>query len=197
MPWTPPPLKTERLYLAAPDETAQPAFAADGRSAAEKNLPGLPSNWKIFLKETDQPIKTGSSAKDYALKGVVEIGPGAQDHGAPLGGGNVNHGAPIGTIGYIRWDRDARLGEIGFILMNIHTGKGFMTEACRAVLSFGFEGMGLEIVEAKSLPNNAASIRVLEKIGMKKEGRVQARLSSKGALVDLDLFSVRRGPEQP
>ena len=185
MPWTPPLLKTERLCLAAPDDAAQPAFIPDGRSAAEKNLPGLPSNWKIFLKETDQPIKIGSSAKDpnERRKSSLEE--------------TYVHGAPIGTIGYIRWDRDARLGEIGFILMNIHTGKGFMTEACRAVLSFGFEGMGLEIVEAKSLPNNAASIRVLEKIGMKKEGRVQARLSSKGALVDLDLFSVRRGPEQP
>lgn len=157
MPWTPPPLKTERLTLAAPDDSAQPAFAADGRSAAEQHLPGLPSNWKIFLKETNEPI---------------------------------------GTIGYIRWEREARLGEIGFILMNIHTGRGYMTEACRAVAAFGFEGMGLTAVEAKSLPNNAASIRVLEKIGMKKEGRVQARLSSKGALVDLDLFLLRKRPEQ-
>ena len=160
MPWTPPPLKTERLFLAAPDEAAQPAFASDGRTAARHRLPGLPSNWKIFLKETDQPIC---------------------------------------TIGYIRWDREARVGEIGFILMNIHTGKGYMTEACRAVVRFGFEEMGLLTVEAKSLPNNAASIRVLEKIGMKKEGRVQARLSAKGALVDLDLFSIGKGPrsEQP
>ena len=158
MPWTPPPLKTERLYLAAPDEAAQPAFVSDGRRAAEQGLPGLPSNWKIFLKESDQPI---------------------------------------GTVGYIRWDRETGVGEIGFILMNIHTGQGFMTEACRAVVAFGFEGMGLAAVEAKSLPNNGASIRVLEKLGMKKEGRVQARLSSKGALVDLDLFSIRKIPEQP
>jgi ribosomal-protein-alanine N-acetyltransferase len=158
MPWTPPLLKTDRLILAAPDDAAQPAFLLDGRSAAEQALPGLPSNWKIFLKETEQPI---------------------------------------GTIGYIRWEREARLAEIGFILMNIHTGKGFMTEACKAVVAFGFEGMELAVVEAKSLPNNAASIRVLEKIGMKKEGRVQARLSSKGALVDLDLFSIRRRLEEP
>lgn len=158
MPWTPPRLETERLYLAAPDDAVQPAFIPDGRSAAEQNLPGLPSNWKIYLKETDQPI---------------------------------------GTIGYIRWERNARLGEVGFILMNIHTGKGYMTEACRAVIAFGFDGMGLDAVEAKSLPQNGASIRVLEKVGMKKTGRVQARLSAKGALVDLDLFLLRKGPEQP
>lgn len=156
MPWTPPLLKTERLYLAAPEDAVQPAFAPDGRTAPEQNLPGLPSNWKIFLKEA---------------------------------------GEPIGTVGYIRWEREARLGEIGFILMNVHTGRGYMTEACRAVVAFGFERMGLDLIEAKSLPNNAASIRVLEKIGMKKEGRVRARLSSKGALVDLDLFLLRRSQE--
>ena len=88
--------------------------------------------------------------------------------------------------------REARRGEIGFILMNTYTGKGYMTEACRAALDFGFRGMGLEGVEAKSFPNNAASLRVLEKIGMRKVRRVQARLSSKGPLVELDLFEIKR-----
>ncbi len=153
MAWTPPILKTDRLYLSGPDDAAQPAFVEDGRSAAAQRLPGLPSNWKIHLKESKEPI---------------------------------------GTIGYIGWDREARRAEVGFILMNIYTGKGYMTEACRAVIDFGFEGMELESVEAKSLPNNVASIRVLEKVGMKREGRVQGRLSSKGPLVDLDLFRIKR-----
>lgn len=153
MPWTPPLLKTERLYLAGPEDAAQPAFVSDGRDAAAQRLSGLPSNWKIYLREREEPI---------------------------------------GTIGFIGWDREARLGEVGFILMNIHTGRGYMTEACRAVIDFGFEGMALEVVEAKSLPNNLASIRVLEKAGMRREGRVQGRLSSKGPLVDLDLFQIRR-----
>ncbi len=153
MPWTPPVLKTERLYLSGPDDAAQPAFAPDGRDAVAQGLPGLPSNWKIYLREGDEPI---------------------------------------GTIGLIGWDRESRLAEVGFILMNIHTRRGYMTEACRAVIDFAFEGMGLEIVEAKSLPNNAASIRVLEKVGMKREGRLQGRLYSKGPLVDLDLFRITR-----
>lgn len=153
MPWTPPSLKTERLFLAGPDDAAQPAFEWNGRDAAAQGLPGLPSNWKIYLKEENQPI---------------------------------------GTVGYIRWEREARLAEIGFILMNIYTGRGYMTEACRAVVDFGFEGMGLEVVEAKALPNNLASIRVLQKIGMTLQGRVQGRLSSKGPLIDLDLFTLAK-----
>ncbi|MBI3804606.1 MAG: GNAT family N-acetyltransferase [Nitrospirae bacterium] len=157
MPWTPPPLKTEHLYLVGPDDAVQPAFAWNGRDAAAQALPGLPSNWKIHLAESDQPI---------------------------------------GTIGYIRWEREARSAEVGFILMNIYTGRGYMTEACRAVVGFGFEGMGLDRVEAKSLPNNLASIRVLEKVGMTCEGRFQGRLSSKGPLVDLDLFSIKKAAWQ-
>lgn len=157
MPWTPPPLETERLYLEAPEDGIQPAFTRDGPNAVEQNLPGTPSNWRIYLKGTDRPV---------------------------------------GTIGFIRWEREAGIGEIGFIMMNIHTGKGYMTEACRAVLAFGFKGMGLDRVEAKSLPKNAASIRVLEKIGMQRKGTVQARLSSKGPLVDLELFSIGKGEEE-
>lgn len=153
MSWTPPLLKTPRLYLAGPDDSPQPAFAPDGRDAAAQRLPGLPSNWKIHLEESRDPI---------------------------------------GTIGFIEWDRETRRAEIGFILMNIHTGRGYMTEACRAVIDFGFQGMGLERVEAKSLLNNPASMRVLEKAGMTREGRVQGRLSAKGPLVDLDLFRITR-----
>lgn len=153
MPWTPPILKTARLSLAGPDDAVQPLFVLDGRDAAAQALPGLPSNWKIYLKESEEPI---------------------------------------GTIGYIGWDRETRLAEVGFILMNIHTGRGYMTEACRAVVDFGFEGMGLAMVEAKSLPNNLASIRVLEKVGMKREARIQGRLSSKGPPVDLDLFRIKK-----
>ncbi|MFQ5579414.1 MAG: GNAT family N-acetyltransferase [Nitrospiria bacterium] len=149
MSWRPPPLTTERLYLAAPDDTAQPVFSPDGGSALEQELPGLPSNWKIFVKESDEPI---------------------------------------GSIGFIRWEGEARLGELGFILSNKYTGRGYMTESCKAVLAFGLDRMGLETIEAKSLPNNAASLRVLEKAGMVKKDYVRARLWSKGPLVDLERF---------
>lgn len=153
MPWTPPRLDTERLYLLAPDDGKQPQFVFDGRNAVEQNLFDLPSNWKIFLKETDEPV---------------------------------------GTIGFIRWEPNDRSAEIGFIMMNMHTGRGYMTEGGIAVLAFGFEEMGAIVIEAKSLPWNAASLRVLEKIGMKKERRILAQMSSKAPLVDMDLFVIRK-----
>ncbi|MEO2055410.1 MAG: GNAT family N-acetyltransferase [Nitrospira sp.] len=146
-------MTTERLYLAAPDDVAQPLFSLDDGSAQEQALPGLPSNWRIFIRES---------------------------------------GEPIGSIGFIRWEGEARLGELGFILMSKYTGRGYMTEACKAVLSFGLHQMGLETIEAVSLPKNAASLRVLEKSGMEKKDCVRARLWSKGPLVDLERFVLRK-----
>lgn len=49
-------------------------------------------------------------------------------------------------------------------------GRGFVTEASRASLRFGFEEAHLERIVAVSLPENAASRRVMEKLGMKLEG---------------------------
>jgi len=101
-------------------------------------------------------------------------------------------GQKIGMAGFIRWEAARRLGEIGFFIAPAFRGGGYMTEAGSAVLAFGFSGMRLSTIEAKTLPENSASVRVLEKIGMKKVARVQGRLSSKGALVDLDLYVIQR-----
>ncbi len=155
MSWTPPTLTTVRLLLACPPDVVQPVFLQDGQSAPARDLPGLPSNWRIHLD-----------------------------------------GCPIGIVGFIRWERNTGLGEIGFSLTRSFRGQGYMTEACRAVIAFGFSAMGLGVVEAKSLPNNLASVRVLARIGMTQVARVQGRLSSQGALVDLDIYQIRRPVSQ-
>jgi len=101
-------------------------------------------------------------------------------------------GVPIGMVGFIRWETARRLGEIGFFIAPAYRGAGYMEEAGMAVIAFGFSGMGLSVIEAKTLPENTASVRVLEKIGMKKVARVQERLSSKRVPVDLDLYAIQR-----
>lgn len=153
MPWTPPSLTTERLYLVSLNDLTQPEFVFENRPDDAKRLPGLPSNWTACLKENRQPV---------------------------------------GSAGYVRWDREENVGEIGFIMMHPYRNKGYMTEALKAILDFGFKGMGLVLIEAKTLPANVASVRVLEKIGMKKERRICGRLSSKGPLLDFDLFLIGR-----
>lgn len=62
-----------------------------------------------------------------------------------------------------------RGGEIGFTLHPDHQGRGYATEAARAVLALAFDGYGLHRVIGRAEPRNLASVRVLEKLGMRRE----------------------------
>lgn len=101
----------------------------------------------------------------------------------------------IGIVGFIRWERERRCAEIGFGLAKEFAGKGLMTEACRAVLAFGFREMGLTRIEAKCQPANVASARVLEKSGMIREVTVRGRVHSKAEEEDFWLYAIEQGGE--
>ncbi len=57
--------------------------------------------------------------------------------------------------------------EVGFLLDRRCWGKGYATEAARASLQFGFERFHLDHIIALVHPENAASLRVIEKCGMR------------------------------
>ena len=63
-----------------------------------------------------------------------------------------------------------RQGEIGFVFHPDHQGHGYATEASRALLAYAFEHHSLHRVYARLEPRNEASARVLEKLGMRREG---------------------------
>jgi len=96
----------------------------------------------------------------------------------------------IGSIGFIRRECELGLAELGFILKHSERRQGYMSEACRAVIDFGFQCLALKIVEGRSMPHNEASVRLLRKVGLRKTGSVSARLSQKGACVDLDVYRI-------
>ncbi len=60
--------------------------------------------------------------------------------------------------------------ELGYTLSRAAWGRGFATEAARAVLRWAFAGLGLERVVAVADPANAASLHVLDKLGMRRVG---------------------------
>lgn len=102
-------------------------------------------------------------------------------------------GRLIGTIGFMWWNRECRSAEVGYSLSRAHWNRGLMTEALGAVLRFGFDEMDLHRVEAQHEVDNPASGRVMEKVGMKKEGVLRGRLFNKGRFVDVALYAVLRG----
>jgi ribosomal-protein-alanine N-acetyltransferase len=72
-------------------------------------------------------------------------------------------------LGFCGLNYNDRLREVdvGFRLMRRYWGRGYATEAARASLRHGFEAYGLGKIVGRALPDNLASPRVLEKIGMR------------------------------
>ena len=61
--------------------------------------------------------------------------------------------------------------ELGYTLARAAWGRGYATEAARAVLRWGFAGLRLHRIVAVADPANTASLHVLEKLGMTRRGR--------------------------
>jgi RimJ/RimL family protein N-acetyltransferase len=81
-------------------------------------------------------------------------------------------GEVIGFAG-LKYLADSQEVDIGFRLLPAYWGQGLATEACRAVLDFGRTNLGLKRVIGLVDPQNIASVRVLEKLGLTLTGQVE------------------------
>lgn len=98
----------------------------------------------------------------------------------------------IGSIGFNYLDYENERAEIGYDLGYSYWGKGYATEAIRAVTSYGFESLHLNRVEAKVDPDNLNSIKVLKKLRFVEEGKLRQYEKSNGKFVDLIMLSMLR-----
>lgn len=94
----------------------------------------------------------------------------------------------FGTVGFGRWGcylrgREKLIGfcglkylpdvgevDLGYRFLPEYWGQGLATEACRASVKFGFHTIQLQQIIAHVMPENTASIRVLEKVNMQLDG---------------------------
>ncbi len=82
---------------------------------------------------------------------------------------NKNQGQIIGNCGIRVNDPDLREANIGYELDPSYWGKGYATEAAAEILRFGFVELGMHRIWAETIANNTGSVRVLEKLGMRRE----------------------------
>lgn len=82
--------------------------------------------------------------------------------------------------------------SLGYWMSVRHARQGLMREAVGAMLAYAFEELGLSRVEAGTLPENAASRRLLETSGFKYEGVAQAYLQINGRWRDHVLYAALR-----
>jgi ribosomal-protein-alanine N-acetyltransferase len=99
----------------------------------------------------------------------------------------------FGMVFLHSWQRHHRKAEIAFNLARERWRHGFATEAAAAVLAFAFGPLELNRVEATCMPDNPASRRVLQKLGMRHEGRMRRSHHRHDGFHDMDLFAVLRG----
>lgn len=87
--------------------------------------------------------------------------------------------------------------ELGFWLGQDFWNRGYCTEASKAIVEFGFETLGLFRVTAHHLSRNPASGRVLEKIGMTKEGVRRKHVRKWGVFEDVVLYGMISSDPRP
>ena len=80
--------------------------------------------------------------------------------------------------------RKHRQGEIGYALGINFRGQGYATEAAAALIEYAFETLGLHRVHATTSSGNPDSFRVMERLGMKQEGRMREATFKDGTWLD-------------
>jgi ribosomal-protein-alanine N-acetyltransferase len=96
----------------------------------------------------------------------------------------------IGSCDFISWFPDHFRAEIGYALARKYWGYSYMTEAVRKIIDFGFMTSMLNRIQAMCEPDNLASARVMEKVGMTYEGILRGFHFQNGACQDMKIYSI-------
>jgi [ribosomal protein S5]-alanine N-acetyltransferase len=171
-----PTLRTERLVLrpfAMSDADAVTALAGAREVAATTLLiphPYQKSDAEKWIAGHEAEFASGAGA-DFAI--VVRDGP------------------VVGAIG-LRLSKEHNRADLGYWIGVRFWGCGYATEAGREILRYGFLDRGMERLTAHHFATNPASGRVIEKLGLKKEGVFPRHVRKWGEYVDCVMFGVLR-----
>lgn len=168
-----PVLETERLILRAPhlgDVNAVAALANDKRIA--ENTRRIPHPYRR------------SDAEDFIA--AVNVPSGEIAFVIALRDGPI-----VGACGLAMQDDPAP--DVGYWLGVKHWGKGYATEAVRAVIDYAFTDLGHDSLSAGARVTNPASRRILEKCGFQWTGVGLCRIQSLKSSAPIDRFRLDRG----
>ncbi len=172
-------LRRDELHLRPPEledaETLHRAFNDDG-----------------ILVPGDFPFD--APTLDSVREMIGEQLPAALESGTlvPLVTVDEASGRILGGAALHRVDRERSIGEIGYWLLPEARGHGVATRVARIVAEWGFD-LGLQRIEAMTLPENTASQRVLERAGFTREGVLRSLPRQRGGRGDMILFSLLPG----
>jgi [ribosomal protein S5]-alanine N-acetyltransferase len=96
----------------------------------------------------------------------------------------------IGYLGFWRIDSRHCRGEIGYALHPDYWNKGYMKETADTLIEFGFRELHLHSIEANVNPENLPSMRLLEKIGFRKEAYFRENFLFRNEFKDSVIYSL-------
>ena len=103
---------------------------------------------------------------------------------------NTEEQKVIGTISITEMDYSGKIATIGYTLAKGYQHKGFATEAVQGLIKYLFDDLFCERVQAKVMVQNTPSIRLLERVGMKKDALLKKGAYCKTTCVDVYLYSI-------
>ena len=99
--------------------------------------------------------------------------------------------AVLGVVG-LEIDADTATGSIGYWLGRPYWGRGYATEAAGRVLATAFGELGLKRVVADVVPENAASMAIMRKLGFRRVGEGRRWFRARGAELDVVEHEITR-----
>ena len=150
------PIETERLILRrfeARDVDALHAYRAD------KDVAWF-QGWSLDYSRADAEAFVAEQS---------EIAIGEPGVGAQIAAESKATGTLLGDLYLFVWERDPRLAQLGYTIERGAWGQGYATEAVLALLGYLFDVRDMHRVTARTDTENERSIRLLERIGMRRE----------------------------
>ena len=99
-------------------------------------------------------------------------------------------GMLVGDCALKMEEHDERQAEIGYTLSRAYQGRGIASEAVSCVLEYAFMTLGLHRVIAITACENVASVALLERLGLRREGHFRQNVWFKGKWEDEYLYAI-------
>ncbi len=170
-------LRTPRLFLRRFRESDVEAFARYRSDPAVARYQGWDAPYP--LEQAREFVTTMATAQADVPGDWLQIAV------ARAGDGSL-----VGDCALAPQAHEARTVEIGFTIAPEHQGRGYAREAVSLLLRYLFGQLGKHRVTASCDPRNAPSVRVLEAVGMRREGHLVESTWSKGEWTDDLLFAI-------
>jgi len=126
---------------------------------------------------------------DRFIQEIADISPGEPGQWFQFAVTLRDDDALIGDVALRAPATAAERPEMGFTFAQDQQGKGYATEAARAVVAYGFERLEFPVITAVTDARNDGSIALLERIGMRMVGTARAHF--KGAWCDEHTYELR------